>query len=166
MNSPPIQFLRKAYKLFCRVADWLQPVFLLIFRLTWGWQFFVSGKGKLIHHPDIVEFFTSLHIPFPDLNAWFIGGLEVVGGVLLALGLASRPIAFVLTISMVMAYLSVDDDRAKVFNIFHDSTPFLQADPFFFLLTAFIILAFGPGVISVDWLLKKFAFKETDKPAP
>jgi putative oxidoreductase len=166
MNSPVVQFLRQAYKLFCRVADWLQPVFLLVFRLTWGWAFFISGKGKLIHHPDIVDFFASLHIPFPDLNAWFIGGLELVGGVLLALGLASRPIAFVLTGSMVVAYLSVDTDRAKVINIFHDNAPFLQADPFFFLLTAVIVLVFGPGVISVDWLLKKFVFKEPSKAAP
>jgi uncharacterized membrane protein YphA (DoxX/SURF4 family) len=53
-----------------------------------------------------------------------------------------------------------------VINIFHDNAPFLQADPFFFLLTAVIVLVFGPGVISVDWLLKKFVFKEPSKAAP
>jgi putative oxidoreductase len=163
MKSPVIQFLIKAYLLACKLLDWLQPLFLLVFRLTWGWKFFISGKGKLINHADIVSFFKDLHIPFPDLNAWFIGGLELVGGILLAFGFASRPIAFLLTGSMTVAYLSVDTDRAKLLNVFQDPDTFLAADPFFFLLAAVIVLCFGPGIFSIDYLLKKFVFKVPDK---
>lgn len=164
MKSPIMQFLIKAYLLACKVLDWLQPLFLLVFRLTWGWKFFVSGKGKLINHADIVDFFKNdLHIPFPDLNAWFIGGLELVGGILLAFGFASRPIGFLLTCSMTVAYISVDADRAKLLGVFQNPDPFLAADPFFFLLAAVIVLSFGPGMFSVDYLLKKFVFKVPDK---
>lgn len=145
----------RGYGLFTVGANALQPLVLLIFRLTWGWQFFVTGKGKLINHNDIADFFASLHIPFPGLNAWFIGGLECVGGLLLIVGLASRPIAFLLTGAMVVAYLTVEEDRLKLLSIFKDPTPFLTADPFFFLLTAVLVLAFGPGLISIDaWVGK------------
>ena len=152
--------LEMAYRLLIRAGDLLQPLILLIFRLNWGWQFFVSGHGKLLNHADIVSFFTDLHIPFPDLNAWFVAGLECVGGLLLLAGLMSRPIAFLLTANMAVAYLSVADDRAKVFNVFKDQDPFLQADPFFFLLTSVLVLAFGPGRFSVDYLLGKFVFNK------
>lgn len=139
----------------------LQPLILLAFRLTWGWQFFVTGKGKLLNHGDIAEFFGSLHIPFPDLSAWFVGGLECIGGLLLLIGLFSRPIALLLATTMTVAYMAVEDDRAKVLNMFHDPDPFLQADPFFFLLSSILVLAFGPGVISADALMKRCLFKKS-----
>ena len=46
---------------------------------------------------------------------------------------------------MIIAYISVESDRQTVFNFFKDQTPFLQADPFFFLLTAVLIFAFDFG---------------------
>lgn len=137
-----------------RFGELLQPIILLIFRIHWGWAYFVTGKGKLLNHPDIVEFFTNLGIPFPDFNAWFVGGVECFGGLLLLIGLFSRPVAFVLTVNMIVAYLSVPYDRAKVFGIFQDAEPFLTADPFFFLLAAVLIFAFGPGLISLDALIQ------------
>jgi putative oxidoreductase len=139
---------------FVALGEALQPLLLLVFRLYWGWQFFTTGQGKLMHHEKVASFFTSLHIPFPGANAWFIGGLECFGGLMLLLGLCSRPFALLLTISMSMAYMAVPEERAKVLNIFHDPSPFLAADPFFFLLTALMVLCFGPGLISVDGLIR------------
>jgi putative oxidoreductase len=144
------------YQNIITVGNFFQSIFLLVFRLYWGWQFFTTGKGKLLDHPNIAEFFSSLHIPFPDINAWFVGGLECFGGLLLMIGFCSRPIALLLTIAMTVAYLSVPEDRAKVLNIFHDPDQFLSADPFFFLLTSVLIFCFGPGLISIDALLGKF----------
>lgn len=155
------------YRRFCHFSSFLQPLFLLVFRLTWGWQFFLSGKGKLLKHDNVSEFFASLGIPFPDLNAWVVGSVECVGGLLLMAGLASRPVGLILSITMTVAYLSVEDDRNKVINLFKDATPFLTADPFFFWLTAFIVLAFGAGPLSLDWLIEKVFVKnraESEKP--
>ncbi|MBN8549290.1 MAG: DoxX family protein [Deltaproteobacteria bacterium] len=145
----------QANTLLERCGVMLQPVILLIFRVHWGWAFYVTGKGKLLSHSDIVEFFTNLGIPFPGFNAWFVGGLECFGGLLLLIGLCSRPIAFVLAINMLVAYLSVPYDRAKLLTIFQDADPFLNADPFFFLLTAVLVFAFGPGLFSLDALVAK-----------
>jgi len=49
---------------------------LLVLRLVWGWQFLTTGLGKLQNHARVTEFFTSLGIPMPGLNAWFVGGLD------------------------------------------------------------------------------------------
>ena len=139
---------------FAKYFSYLQPLILLAFRLNWGWEFFQSGKGKLENHEKVLGFFTSLGIPMPGINAWFVGGLECFGGLLLFVGLLSRPIAFLLAGNMLVAYLSVADDRATLLNIFVDRDPFLEAAPFFFLLTSVLVLAFGPGIFSVDHLLK------------
>jgi putative oxidoreductase len=152
-----ISLFRKAYQILICLGVVLQPLILLLFRLHWGWLFFLTGKGKLLNHGNVVEFFTSLGIPAPGLNAWFVGGLECFGGLLLLIGLCSRPVAFMMTINMIVAYMSVPEDRAKVFNIFSDTDSFLQADPFFFLLMSVLVLAFGPGLISMDaWLKRKY----------
>jgi putative oxidoreductase len=145
----------QVYGLLLHLANFFQALVLLAFRLYWGWQFFESGQGKLINHEKVVSYFTSLSIPQPDLNAWFVAGLECFGGLLLLVGLASRPVALLLTINMIVAYMAVEEDRAKVFHIFTDPTPFLSADPFFFLLTAVLVFCFGPGAISIDGIIAK-----------
>jgi hypothetical protein len=53
---------------------------------------------------------------------------------------------------MSVAYLTADFEAVS--NIFSDPDKFVKADPFPFLLTALIVLVFGPGRFSVDALLK------------
>lgn len=154
-NSRYKNLIYQGYRYLIAGGGLLQPLLLLVFRLNWGWQLYETGMGKLTNHERVVGFFTSLGIPMPGLNAWFIGGLECFGGLLLLIGLASRPIALLMAGNMAVAYLSVEEDRAKVFNIFIDQGPFLAADPFFFLLMSVLVLAFGPGVLSVDAVLAK-----------
>jgi putative oxidoreductase len=45
--------------------------------------------------------------------------------------------------------------------MFSDPDKFVQAAPFPFLLTALIVLAFGPGLFSVDALLKRVIERKT-----
>jgi putative oxidoreductase len=126
-------------------------VVLLVLRLVWGWQFFTTGLGKLQNHARVTEFFSSLGIPAPGLNAWFVGGLEMAGGALLLLGLFSRPVALLLTGNMLVAYLTAD--RPALLGVFHDLDAFLKADPFWFLFVAVVVLTLGPGALSLDRLL-------------
>ena len=42
-----------------------------------------------------------------------------------------------------------------VSSIFNDPDKFVKADPFPFLLTALIVLVFGPGVFSIDALIDR-----------
>ena len=58
----------------------------LLIRLTIGQAFLLTGLGKLRNHERTADFFASLGIPAAGLQAWFIGGLEMIGGGLLLLG--------------------------------------------------------------------------------
>jgi putative oxidoreductase len=144
--------LRRGYELLVAGGAVLQSPFLLALRLYFFWQLFLTGKGKLENIGKVTEFFASLGIPLPTLNAYFIGSLECFGSLLLIIGLASRPLSLLIVISMTVAYLTADFEAVS--NIFSDPDKFVKADPFPFLLTALIVLVFGPGRFSVDALLK------------
>ena len=107
-----------------------------------------------MHLDRTIEFFRTLHIPFPHLNVWIVGLTECFGGLLLLAGLGSRPIAALLAFDMIVAYLTADIDKVK--HIFSDPDKFLGAGPVSFsMLACLIVLAFGPGVFSLDWLIGK-----------
>ena len=144
-------FLHRCRDLGLAAAVMLQPIFLLGVRLYWGLQFTMTGWGKLHNLAKVTGFFASLGIPFPGLNAPFVAGLEFAGGILLILGLASRPIALLLTGNMLVAYLTAD--RAALFSVFSDPGKFYGAAPYTFLFACVIVLLFGPGPLSLDRLL-------------
>ena len=114
-----------------------------------------KGNQKQImrNQARIIDFFTSLNIPFPAFNAHFVSGLEFFGGILLMLGLASRPVAFLLTGSMFVAFWTAEHEA--LFSIFSDPGKFYGADAYPFLFAAIMILAFGPGRFSLDALIEK-----------
>jgi len=152
MNSATIR-LQDLYLTFSNVCGKLCSPLLLFVRLYWGWQFAETGWGKLHNQAKVVEFFTSLNIPFPAFNAHFVSGLEFFGGILLILGLFSRPIALLLAGSMFVAFWTAERDAFLA--IFSDSEKFYKADAYSFLAAAVLILAFGPGRFSLDELLLK-----------
>jgi putative oxidoreductase len=133
----------------------LQSPFLLLVRLYWGWQLIESGWGKLHNLGKVTEFFASLNLPMPAQMAAFISCVEFFGGILLAIGLFSRMTALVLTINMIMAYITAD--REALFSVFSDPDKFYAAAPYTFLIASLIVLIFGPGKFCVDYLLRRFA---------
>jgi putative oxidoreductase len=153
-----IKRIEALYAWFCKASNSLQSPFLLVIRLYWGWQFFESGLGHLSNMAAFVTFMSEHHVPAPWFNAHFVAGLETVGGILLALGLASRLIAAMLSVNMIVAYITGDWD--KVTAIFTDhAEDFYQALPFAFLLVSLIVLIFGPGKLSLDELIKRYRTK-------
>jgi putative oxidoreductase len=142
------------YALFLRAANSLQSPLLLAIRLYWGWQFWQTGFGKLHDIGKVAEYFSSLGVPAPVLNAYFIALLEAVGGILLILGLGSRLIALPLVIDMVMAY--VFGDREALGSFLSDPGKFYAAAPYTFLFASLLILIFGPGLFSLDTLIKRY----------
>ena len=145
--------IRRPYELFVVGANLLQSPLLLVLRLYFFWQLFLTGKGKLSNIGKVSEFFGSLGIPLPSLNAYFIGSLECFGGLLLIVGLASRPLSLLILVSMTVAYFTADFEALS--SVFSDPDKFVKADPFPFLLAALIVLVFGPGELSIDAVLKR-----------
>ena len=143
----------RLYRRITLAPSSLQSVMLLAVRLYWGFQFAQTGWGKLHHLAKIAGFFASLNIPYPGFTAPFVSTLELVGGVLLMLGLFSRPFALLLACSMFVAYWTAD--REALSAIFSDPGKFYAADPFTFLFASPMVLIFGAGFFAVDTLVAK-----------
>ena len=81
------------------IATWT-PRLLSVLRIMAGLLFMEHGTAKLLHFPQ-VDMFDNLEIAS---LIGFAGILELVGGALLALGLFTRPVAFILSGEMAIAY--------------------------------------------------------------
>lgn len=80
-----------------------QPIMLAVLRIVTAYLFMLHGTAKLFALPHI-ERFDSLQL----LSASGIAGIfEAFGGMLLLLGLFTRPVAFVLSGLMAVAYFMV-----------------------------------------------------------
>jgi putative oxidoreductase len=153
MNSF-VNFIRRPYELLVTVANYLQAPLLLALRVYFFWQLFLSGKGKLLNIERTTEFFSSLNIPMPLLSVYLAASTECFGGLLLVVGLASRLVAIPVAFTMIVAYITADYEALT--SIFSEPDKFVAAAPFPFLLSALIVLAFGPGAFSLDALIKRF----------
>jgi len=150
--------LLRLYRNAADALSRLQSPMLLAVRLYWGFQFAQTGWGKLHHLARITDFFTSLGIPFPGLNAHFVATLEFAGGILLMLGLLSRPVALLLAGNMFVAYLTAD--REALLAIFSDPGKFYVADPYTFLFASVMVLVFGPGWFAIDTIIARRLAKQ------
>lgn len=151
------------YEGYTRILDLLRNPVLLALRLFWGWQFFLTGKGKLMNLDQTAAFFADLNLPLPKLSAVMAASTECFGGLLLLVGLGSRFAGLALTATMTVAYFTAHTD--ELMNAFSNPDGFLTADPFLFLLASLIVTVCGPGIFSLDALICKL-FKRSDAGAP
>jgi putative oxidoreductase len=155
--------ITRAHALFIQGASYLASPLLLIIRVYWGWQSFTTGKGKLMDIPKVAGFFADNHIPLPTLSAWLAGTAECVGGLFVLVGLLSRLTTIPLIFTMIVAYVTVENDSLKA--IFSDPDKFTGATPFLFLFAYILVFVFGPGVFSLDWLIH-WTIRKTSVPSP
>ena len=147
-----INLIRRDYELLVASGNLLQSPLLLVLRVYFFWQLFMTGQGHLANIGKVSEFFVSLGIPFPTLNAYLSSSVECFGSLLLIIGLASRLAAIPVAVTMAVAYLTADLEA--VTSIFSDPDKFVKADPFPYFICAVIVLVFGPGRFSIDALIK------------
>ena len=143
--------IQQVHDRFFHLLNYLQSPFLAFVRVYWGWQLAQSGWGKLHNLSNVTDFFMSLNLPFAAQTAFFISCVEFFGGIFLALGLLSQTTALVLTVNMIVAYVTAD--REALLSIFSDPEKFYAAAPYTFLVASVIILLFGPGKFALDALV-------------
>src|SRR5271169_2799917 len=87
----------------------LEQYAILLVRISIGLFFAISGANKLFSAGGIKPVYDTLvtaKVPFPRQTAYFVSGVEFVGGALVAVGFLSSPAGAVLLIDMVVATIT------------------------------------------------------------
>ena len=126
----------------------------LLFRIVLAYGFYGPATMKLKNFGGIVEWFTSMGMPLPKVNAFLATGTETAGFVLIFLGLATRIISIPLMVIMVVAIVTV-----HLGNGFEAGNNGFEI-PIYYILMLFSLLVTGPGKISLDALITKFYNKK------
>ncbi len=132
-------------------AQWVPQ---LLVRLFVGYFFLETGWGKIHNLEGMAERFADWGIPAPAFNAALSGWTEFLGGLLVVLGLFTRPISIPLFINMVVATLAV---KLKKVGGLDD---FVELDEPLYALSFLWLFFSGPGWISLDHLLDKVLRKK------
>ncbi|HEY4117073.1 MAG TPA: DoxX family protein [Byssovorax sp.] len=127
----------------------LKPAALLLARLGVGLLFLSTGWGKVHSLEKVTQFFTSLGIPAPGLNAVVVGYSELLCGAALCIGVLTRLATVPLIVSMIVAILT-----AKLKDL-HDPFDLVGFDEFTYVCVLVVLAVFGPGSWSVDHLIAK-----------
>lgn len=82
---------------------------LLVLRIVVGVIFAAHGAQKIFEYTlaGTVGSFEGMGIPFPEIAAPLVAFVELIGGILLALGLFTRPVGIILAIDMIVALVAV-----------------------------------------------------------
>ena len=118
------------------------PILLSVLRIATGLSFLEHGTGKILGFPAGLPFLDK--IPTPLL--YFTGFMELIGGALIVIGLFTRPVAFVLSGFMAVAFFL---GHVLPNGVIFPAINFGEAA----LLYCFIFLylaAAGAGPLSVD----------------
>ena len=147
------------------LANRLTPLGPTLARLTVGLVFIGTGWGKLHTLPDVTDYFSSLGIPMPGLNARIAAGTEFFGGILVLVGLATRIAVLPMAFTMVIAILT-----AKRGDI-HGLTDLVGFEEWSYLVFFVWLAVAGAGPLSLDRLIaprldRLFGKNEEKKRAP
>jgi putative oxidoreductase len=113
----------------------------LIARVAGGAVFVVFGIGKFVNRAHEIDSFRDYDLPSPEVFVVVIGVIEIVCGLLLILGLATRPAALVLAGDMVGAIIVSGIALGEVISL-----TLAPAE----LLVCLYLLWTGPGAYALD----------------
>jgi putative oxidoreductase len=130
---------------FMKSLNSLQPLGLLLLRLSLALIFFTHGYPKLAHSGAGMQGFFIQH-GMPGYFVYVSGVLEVFGGILLALGLFTRGAALLLGIEMGVAIWKVHSGSGYL--AVHD-----YEFPLAMLAGSFALATVGAGMLSLDYPL-------------
>ena len=118
------------------------PTLLSVLRIVAGLAFLEHGTGKLLDFPVL----PGIHQMLPAPLLYFTGTVELVGGLLMVLGLFTRPTAFVLSGFMAVGYFMAHFPRSFFPALSGGEPALLYCFAFLYFAAA------GAGPISLDAL--------------
>ena len=137
------------YKSIVQQIKKLNDVLLLAIRLILAYGFYNPAITKWQNINSVAEWFGSMGIPMPLLNAYMAASTELAGVILLTLGLGSRFISVPLIVVMIVAITTV-----HLVNGYEAGNNGFEI-PLYYILFLFTILINGAGKLSLDFILVK-----------
>ncbi|HUB92259.1 MAG TPA: DoxX family protein [Dyella sp.] len=126
---------------------WLGP---LVIRLVFGYFWLETGIGKVQNLDSFTQRFVGWGIPHPAFNAALSAWTELLGGLLLMLGLFTRLVSIPMIINMIVALALVVSGRLMSLD------DYVEADEVLYITIFFWFLIAGPGKISLDTLIARW----------
>lgn len=136
--------MKQMYLKYLEIVKKLEDVPLLLIRLVLAYGFWGPAMMKWGNMSGIADWFASMGYPFPTLNAYLAGTTELVGAILLFLGLGTRLISLPLMFTMVVAITTV-----HLGNGFEAGNNGFEI-PLYYLIMLFTLTVFGSGKFSLD----------------
>ena len=138
----------------------LEQYAILLIRVSLGLFFAISGANKLFvagGAKAIYETLVKVKAPFPRQLAYFVSGVEFVGGSLLTVGFLSSPASVALAIDMTVATLtSAISTLPKGLSPLNWLDNLLYLPEVLYVIFFILLISSGPGKFSVDyWLAGK-----------
>ena len=127
-------------------ARWLGP---LVLRLVFGYFWLETGIAKVHNLDGFTQRFVGWGIPFPAFSAGLSAWTELLGGLLLMLGLCTRLVCIPMLINMAVAVTLVVSSNLMGLD------DYVEADEIVYSLIFFWLLMAGPGKASLDTLLAR-----------
>ena len=112
-----------------------------VVRVLTGLFFVSTGIGKFADHAKEVTDFRGFEVPWPEVAVPVVGTVELVGGLLLIVGLLTRPAALLLACTMIGALATAGRVEGGSFHLVYP--------PVLLVLMIFLVWA-GPGCLSLD----------------
>ena len=138
---------KNIYMEFSRLSEYGKSLALLFARLAIAYGFYEPAMMKFKDIGSVAEWFGSMGIPFPTLNAYMAASTEVLGVLLLTLGLLTRAISIPLIVIMIVAIVTV-----HLPNGFSAGNNGFEI-PFYYMLFLLTFLSHGAGKFSLDRLI-------------
>ncbi len=127
----------------------------LLVRLGVGLMFLGGALHKATHLADFVAYFESLHIPAAQLQAPFVIAVELLGGLALMLGVATRLASLLLSGTMVVALATAAIPEHKIHATWKGLLDLLYLPEWLLLLLLGWLVIAGAGRLSLDFFLRQ-----------
>lgn len=122
----------------------------ILFRIVIGLVFIESGWGKFHDLGKVISYFESLGIPYANLQAPFVAGVELVAGAFVLIGLFTRFASLPLIGIMIVAI------RTAKWEDVTDFSSLLGISEFLYVIILIWLVAQGSKYISADALICRF----------
>jgi len=140
---------KEAYLEFSILMNHFQSLALLSARVLLAYGFYEPALTKWANFETTVIWFTELGVPFASFFTFLTASFEIVGVVLLVLGLFIRYISIPLIVILIVAIFTVHIEHG--FSVANNGFEI----PLYYLIFIGFLVSRGAGKFSLDFLFQK-----------